>query len=1462
MTSSRLQSRRSAHAGRLGALTVLLALGGVACSDTQKREVEATARQQARALADEPATVRTSAGLEAVQGELLVRFKGGAYLAAAQQAHSALGATVVHTYRSLEGLQLVHLPKDMDVEAAAGLYLKQPGVLYAEPNYLYRTAALPDDPRLGDLWGLNNTGQSNGTADADINAPEAWDLTTGSDDTVIAVIDSGINYLHEDLAGNMWVNPGEVPDNDVDDDNNGYVDDIHGINAIANSGDPLDDNRHGSHCAGTIAGRGNNALGVAGVNWRARLIGCKFLSSAGSGSTANALKCMDYLYNLRTRDSNPVDLVATSNSWGGGAFSQALQDAIERHQQAGILFVAAAGNSNANNDTTASYPSGYPLPNIIAVAATDRNDAKASFSSYGRRRVHIAAPGVDILSTTLGTNSYELLSGTSMATPHVTGLVGLLKAQEPSRDWRALKNLVLAGGQDVASMNGITITGRRIRAADTGGRGSLTCDNQPFTTRLSPIADSLQLLRGAKVELSALNINCASPAGDVVLTVAPTGSTLTLTDTGTGLDRAAGDGIYTTEWEPPGAGSYTLTFPSGETVTLTVLDVYRPAVAQASQWRSITGTPLDLADNTSLQVTPPFPIRYGNHPGLTTAWVSSEGYLSFTDSRLTSVNARLPTTNFQTLVAPFWDSLHTASATPGNVYQEVLGTAPNREWVVEWRNTGHSARSSVTPYESITFQAVFFESSPEVLFNYQDVDFGSGTGTYDRGASATVGVQVNSTAATLFSYNTRSLTPDMSLLWRINAPPVVGDPSASPTSVPEGGTIELSASFTDADGAVDADWTAEADFNYTGTTFDVEASQVLSTEGTATFTRTFPQSGRSTVGLRVKDKDGAYSVVRTVLVDITNVAPVAGALSTDPAQGTEGSPLRLVSSFSDVGVSDSPWKVQFDLDYDGTTFNVDRERSYTLAGPVELTHTFPEDGPRTVAVRIVDLDNSASNVQTLQLDIQDVSPVIQASSVTPATGSEPRTVELSVSAASGSADATLDPVSYYHWDFDGDGNVDLLTTSPRAVYRYVDNPQGGDTWPAQVWVEDEDSRTRVDLPVVVNNTPPVLAAVLPDHTAQEGTAFRLQLTATDSAGMYDPLTWELRGAPEGMSVSPSGLLQWVPAFQQTSAAGTAYTVQVTVSDDDGASASASFTVAATWKDEDGDAMPDTWERANGLDPTRNDAGEDADGDGVSNLDETLDGTGGPRLPGQVRARLPQQGEHVRSAGLTLVVENTTDPDSPVLTYEFAVYSDAALTQQVATATAQAGDSGQTSATVADTQLRDGSDYWWRARASDGQRHGPWSTPRHVYYNPLNGQPTAPVAVSPSSGVSTPEPQPVLVVLNARDEEGDTLTYEFEVHAGGTEGQVVASAASVPEGPSGTRLVLTQALADGIYVWRARAVDSRGAQGPWSAPATFRVALPASPEPPSSGCSASGPGSALGLLPLLLAGLSLRRRRNG
>lgn len=317
-------------------------------------------------------------------------------------------------------------------------------------NSIVQAAATPNDAQFNLLWGMN---QSN---DVDMNMPEAWNIATGSRNVVVAVIDTGVDYTHPDLVDNIWTNPNEIAGNNIDDDGNGVVDDVHGFNAITNSGNPMDDNGHGTHCSGTIGGTGNNSIGVAGVNWKVQIMGVKFLTGSGSGSLYDAVKGVDYVTTMKDRG---VNIVLSSNSWGGGGYNALLYNAIARAKNSGLLFVAAAGNSGQNNDVYYNYPASYDLDNIVSVAALDSNGAMAYYSCYGAQTVDIGAPGSYISSTYPG-NQYQYLSGTSMATPHVSGALALIKSYSPNLGWQELKNLLLNTGKPIASLSGKTVTGK------------------------------------------------------------------------------------------------------------------------------------------------------------------------------------------------------------------------------------------------------------------------------------------------------------------------------------------------------------------------------------------------------------------------------------------------------------------------------------------------------------------------------------------------------------------------------------------------------------------------------------------------------------------------------------------------------------------------------------------------------------------------------------------------------------------------------------------------------------------------------------------------------------------------------------------------------------------------------------------------------------------------------------------
>ena len=381
-------------------------------------------------------------------------------------------------------LNVIDLPEDLPVKEAVQHYKASSEVEYAEPDFLLQSAASPNDPSFSRLYGLDNTGQSGGVPDADIDAKEAWNITSGSPTTVVGVIDEGVDINHPDLKNNIWVNADEVPANGIDDDHNGYVDDHNGYDFAHNDAsvyDAADGDDHGTHVAGTIAAQGNNGIGVAGVDWRASIMVCKFMGPNG-GYTSDAVEALNYAV------ANGA--VISNNSWGGGYPSQSLQYAISRADAAGHLFVAAAGNNGSNNDTTPSYPASYTNPNIISVAATDHRDVLASFSNFGATSVDLAAPGVNIMSTLPG-NRYGSYSGTSMATPHVTGVAALVKSQRPTLSDEQLKAQILQFAEPNNSVQGKVATGGRLNAYSSLAQVIAPDDIAPTVTSVKPLPRTL-----------------------------------------------------------------------------------------------------------------------------------------------------------------------------------------------------------------------------------------------------------------------------------------------------------------------------------------------------------------------------------------------------------------------------------------------------------------------------------------------------------------------------------------------------------------------------------------------------------------------------------------------------------------------------------------------------------------------------------------------------------------------------------------------------------------------------------------------------------------------------------------------------------------------------------------------------------------------------------------------------------
>ena len=398
--------------------------------------------------------------------EVLVKFKSGVSEAAIEKITLGLHDRVEDQIEAVPGLDAIDDLDDANAETVAAEYRNMPEVEYAEAVFDISadgTPITPQDPRFTEQWALFNDGTRGGVKGADISAMHAWHVTTGDDDLVVAVLDSGVDYTHSDLTNNIWERPNNI--RAYEDKQLGTIQDVHGYNALDNNADPMDDNGHGTHCAGIIGAEGGNNIGIAGVNWKVQIMPLKFMNAGGFGTTKDAVEAINYVID---RKKAGVNVRIISASWGSTQKSRALEDVIRKAYENDILFVAAAGNANTNNDRNPHYPSSYNIPNVISVAALDRNDQLASFSNFGVKSVAIAAPGVDILSTWLG-DDYEEKSGTSMATPVVAGVAALIVAENPRISVDDLRAKLLASVDPLPVLKNKVTSGGRINAAKALG---------------------------------------------------------------------------------------------------------------------------------------------------------------------------------------------------------------------------------------------------------------------------------------------------------------------------------------------------------------------------------------------------------------------------------------------------------------------------------------------------------------------------------------------------------------------------------------------------------------------------------------------------------------------------------------------------------------------------------------------------------------------------------------------------------------------------------------------------------------------------------------------------------------------------------------------------------------------------------------------------------------------------------
>lgn len=643
---------------------------------------------------------------------ILVKPKRGLAVAQLATQHAALRGNVEHTFPAIGNLQIVKLPPGLTVKEALHRYRGSGLVEYAEPDYEVYIVTTPDDPQFvdGTLWGLNQ-----------ISMPQAWDMRTSAyPPVVVAVIDTGVRYDHEDLAANLWVNPClSCPVNGVV-----YTNDVYGINAINNTGNPWDDHYHGTHVSGTIGAVGNNGTGVVGVAWNVRIMALKFLNSGGIGYTSDAIKCINYAI------AKHADIL--NNSWGGGGADNALRDAIIAARDAGIIFVAAAGNNNSDNDATPFYPAGYDVDNIVAVAATDSSDALASFSNYGANTVELAAPGVNIYSTYTNAtgNAYTYLSGTSMAAPHVSGALALIKAQFPGDNYAGLISRMLGNVDELSNLNGITLSGGRLNVY------------KALTLVPKPIASLAISPSGGTPPLAVTFTD--NSLGDITARTLDygDGSPLTSNTSTTHTYDAAGNYTATLSVSGP-------TGSSSRTRQIVAVNNYA-AAADTFNWINTSGmTALSMIDDSVSPALPlPFAFAFYGQTN-TSVYVGSNGLLVFGNNAGGAEynNTDLPTTAApNNAIYPYWDDLN-----PTFAGQVRYGTAPDGSFVVSWEGVPHFSDSSAT----FTFQVVLF---PSGAIKIQYLDVKPTNLTVGAGRNATIGLEHSTgLVAAKYSYNGSTL---------------------------------------------------------------------------------------------------------------------------------------------------------------------------------------------------------------------------------------------------------------------------------------------------------------------------------------------------------------------------------------------------------------------------------------------------------------------------------------------------------------------------------------------------------------------------------------------------------------------------------------------------------------------------------------------------------------------------------
>ncbi|CAN5561458.1 hypothetical protein BH23CHL2_BH23CHL2_26180 [soil metagenome] len=708
-----------------------------------------------------PASVDAALSFPHIPGELIIRFKNDTTEEERKEALASGGLIELQSFNEINA-KLVETAAEDLAYVLAELNI-DPRVAYAEPNFLMSIDQIPNDPEYPLQWGLDNTGQIiNGTAgiaDADIDAPEAWEITTGSPEVIVAVIDSGVNFSHPDFGANnrsnslLWQNSGELcpgcSTDGLDNDGNGYIDDWRGWDFVNLDENPHDDNGHGTHVAGIIAARGNNGEGGVGIAPNVTIMSIKAFGAGGGGTSGGTVGSVLYAANHGAHIINA--------SWGGIAPSISLEEAVDYAGQQGVLFVAAGGNDGFDTDLIGHFPSGLDLNSLISVGATNNRDELADFSNYGLKSVDIGAPGEDVYSTWVRediTLPYRYASGTSMAAPHVTGVAALIKSHFPNATPLGIKNLIFNTADKKESLDGLVSTGARVNAFN-----AVICSNEPQVWIDRPVP-GFAAVPGEPVDVRILGSNCAVPDG-ITVTASAGGQAFELT--------AQGGGLYTGTFVPTAAGVLIITAEArlGEQVDShqvtgeSVLN-YR-FQNDAFNWLDATGgEQITFDDERDFQVDVPlsFPFTFYNRT-FEELTIGENGLVGFGGTRVTSAfNQEIPDILAPNgFIAAHWDNLDLEDG--GEIWYDTLGTAPDRQFVISWVDIPNNVvTSGITagpgPFNGITFQIVLEETMNHILLQYLDAD--AGLTSVDYGTSATIGVEhFSGTVGRQFSYNEDSL---------------------------------------------------------------------------------------------------------------------------------------------------------------------------------------------------------------------------------------------------------------------------------------------------------------------------------------------------------------------------------------------------------------------------------------------------------------------------------------------------------------------------------------------------------------------------------------------------------------------------------------------------------------------------------------------------------------------------------